>query len=370
MTTGENSNDIQWLKACFIRGGTSKGVFFTAADLPANRAERDALFCAMMGSPDPNGRQLDGMGGGISSLSKVMIVETASDDEHDLAYTFAQVAVDSASVDYSANCGNLSSAIAPFALETGLLTLPDGEHAVRLLNTNTSKTVITRLTVVGGHAQIHGDFALPGVAGTGAPITLEYPDPAGSRTSGLLPTGNATDIVHDEDGDIEVSLVDACLPMVFVRASDINADPTQLSFDGTEVMARLERIRAAGAKLMGMEPAQAAPKIAVVAPPTAAPLLDGTQLEAEGHDVLVRTLSMQKTHKAVPGTGAMCIAAAASIEGSIIAEAIGSSELRSVRIGTPSGAVTAGARYDGNALAATQLVRSARILMRGEVAVP
>ena len=158
--------------------------------------------------------------------------------------------------------------------------------------------------------------------------------------------------------------------MVFVRASDINADPTQLSFDGTAVMARLERIRAAGAKLMGMEPAQAAPKIAVVAPPTAAPLLDGTQLEAEGHDVLVRTLSMQKTHKAVPGTGAMCIAAAASIEGSIIAEAIGSSELRSVRIGTPSGAVTAGARYDGNTLAATQLVRSARILMRGEVAVP
>lgn len=356
----------------YVRGGTSRGLFFRAADLPP-REQWERVFSDVMGSPDPNGRQLDGMGGGISSLSKVVVVEPSSDPDFDLAYTFAQVDVGSTFVDFSGNCGNLSSGVAPFALEAGILKVADGKHEFRLFNTNTGKTVLARVTVVDGRAAIDGDFALPGVAESTSPIELVYPSPAGSRTGALLPTGTAREVI---DG-IDVTLIDACLPMVLVRAADLGLSGTELPTDidaRTAVMARLETLRREGARRMGLcddvaGAPSAGPKIGMVAAPADAPVLDGTTLAAGDTDLLVRVISMEQAHKAVPGTGAMCIAAAATLPDSLVTEVIGHTISGTpVRLGTPSGAVASAAVANGDELQECSLLRSARVLMRGQVA--
>ena len=214
------------INACFIRGGTSKGLFFNAADLPTDDAVRDAALCHVMGSPDPHARQLNGMGGGISSLSKVMLVSASTRVGFDVDYTFGQVEVGIDHIDYSGNCGNLSSGVIPFALEAGIISSADGQQEFKMFNTNTSKTVTVTLEVVNGHAATAGDVELPGVAGTGSPIQLSYPSPAGSRTAGLLPTGSATTVLDDDGSAITVSLVDSTLPVVIVRAADIGLSGT------------------------------------------------------------------------------------------------------------------------------------------------
>lgn len=347
-----------WIDAAFVRGGTSKGLFFRDEALPAlgtdgDTSEWDAIFCSALGSPDAFGRQLDGMGGGISSLSKVMIVATSKRPGVDLDYTFGQVDVDEAAVDYSGNCGNLSSGVVPFALNVGLLAAADGWHVFRLFNTNTGQLVDVGLTVTDGQAAVEGDVELPGVSGTGAPIELIYPDPAGSRISDLLPTGVPWESIDVAGRMFDVSMVDATLPIVIVPATAIglNGDELPHVIDADRpASAILEELRRKAAVRMGLcaKPETApmvVPKVAVVTSQKPTTLLDGTRLGAEDSDILVRMISMGQAHKAVPGTGAMCLAAAALIPGTIVNGII----RRSVT--------------------ATSLLRTARVLMRGQVAV-
>jgi 2-methylaconitate cis-trans-isomerase PrpF len=370
-----------WIDATFMRGGTSKGVFFDETDLPGPGAERDRIFTSALGSPDPFGRQLDGMGGGISSLSKVVSVATSYRPDADLEYTFGQVAVDEAVVDYSGNCGNLSSAVVPFALLAGIHKVDtDGPARVVLYNTNTAKLIAVALNVTDGVADTTGDFVLPGVAGTGSPIELQYLNPGGSKTGVVLPTGNAVDTLDLGDRTIEASLVDAANPMVFVAAADLGLVGTEMPQDldaDTAVMTLLDRIRRAGAVAMGMcttpeDAPLAIPKIAMVAAPTDATLLDGTLVRSSDCDIVTRALSMELGHRAIPGTAALCAATAANIPGTVV-ERLSSGTGSELRIATPSGVVASAAdvTVEGGvtSVASASLFRTARALMRGQVAV-
>ncbi|MGO1290759.1 MAG: PrpF domain-containing protein [Brevibacterium linens] len=376
----------RWIDATFVRGGTSKGLFFSESALPSLNADRDTavwdrLFTSAMGSPDPFGRQLDGMGGGVSSLSKIVVVAASARDGVDLDYTFGQVSVTEATVDYSGNCGNLSSGVVPFALSAGLISAADGRHVFRLFNTNTQKLVDVGLGVVDGQADVTGDLVLPGVSGTGSPIELIYPDPAGSRTAGLLPTGKATESITAGGAMFEVSLVDATLPVVIVPGAAIGLKGTESPEEidaNVHAMGMIEQLRRNAAVRMGLcespeEAPDVVPKVAVVTAPEPTRLLDGTTLAAEEADLPVRMISMGQTHKAVPGTGAMCLAAAAQIPDTIINRIIRRSRPGAVgpdvRLATPSGVVTAGAVFDADTVTATSLFRTARVLMRGQVAV-
>lgn len=379
---------IRRVPARFMRGGTSKGVFFLAEDLPEERAERDRLFLAVLGSPDRYGRQLDGLGGGVSSLSKAVIVEPASRGDADIDYTFAQVAVDLPHVDYGGTCGNLMAAVGPFAYEAGLLEGEDGEIAVRIHATNTGKIVISRFQVRGGEAEVDGDLELAGISGSGAPIRLEFLDPGGARTGRLLPgAGVAQELQLDTGESIVASLVDAANPCVFVAAKDLGLTgvelPDRINNDG-RLLARLEAIRAAAGVKMGFGAtagevgrfSQASPKVAIVAPPSGATTLDGRDLLERGADLSIRMVSMGKVHASVPLTGALCAAVAARISGTVVARSIVAScrTTGELRLGTPSGVVTVAADViaDGGGFVARSAVayRTARCLMEGNVLVP
>ncbi|MGO2863280.1 MAG: PrpF domain-containing protein [Brevibacterium sp.] len=380
----------RWIDAAFVRGGTSKGLFFRADALPplgddGDTSAWDSVFTSAMGSPDSFARQLDGMGGGISSLSKVMVVSASAREGVDLDYTFGQVAVAEAVVDYSGNCGNLSSGVVPFALEAGLLSASDGWHVFRLFNTNTGKLVDVGLTVIDGRAAVAGDFELPGVSGRGAPIELIYPDPAGSRTGALLPTGAARDDFDVDGQRFEATLVDATLPLVIVPSTLVSLKGTESpeAIDANAHSLRhIEELRCKAAVYMGLcetsETApQVVPKVAVVSQPQPTTLLDGTELPAGDVHLLVRVISMGQAHRAVPGTAAMCLAAAALIPSddsyvrAIITRNNPDWTGPEVRLGTPSGLVTASAVWDSSqkTATATSLFRTARVLMQGKVAV-
>lgn len=371
-----------WLDATFMRGGTSKGLFFDERELPAPGPGRDRIFTSALGSPDPFGRQLDGMGGGISSLSKVVTVVASDRPGADVDYTFGQVAVGQSVVDYSGNCGNLAAAVVPFALLTGILKAEvDGPARVMAYNTNTGKLIAVQIHVSNGVAETSGDFVLPGVAGSGSPIELQYLNPGGSRTGTVLPTGNVVDVLDVGDRTIEVSLIDAATPMVFVAATDIGLTgaemPDELDSDA-EVMSRLDRIRRAGAVAMDLCTApefapRAVPKVAIVAPPAVTTLLDGALVQEQDCDVLARVVSMEAFHRAIPGTSALCVATAANIAGTVVERCAAASGTE-LRIATPSGVVTCAAEVsieNGVPLvAAASLFRTARPLMRGQVAIP
>lgn len=396
-----------WIETAFVRGGTSKGLFFTDSELPLELAgaagdragissdltHRDAVLRAALGSPDPFGRQLDGMGGGVSSLSKAVIVGRSTRAGIDLEYTFAQVSVTSTVVDYSGNCGNLSSGVVPFALSSGLISRPDGLQRFSLFNTNTNKVVIVRLMVEGGQSAVGGDLSLPGVAGTGSAIELAYPDPGGSRTQSVLPTGLPAEVIEVAGRSVRVSIVDATIPLVLVPAAEIGLSgaelPALIETRG-EIMALLEELRRIAAVRAGLcadtaSAPLAVPKIVIVSPAADAVLLSGEIQTADAADLLARTISMGRVHGAVPGTGAMCAAAAALIPGTVVAELLPANRdtqeaTRVVRIGTPSGVVTASATIEENEktsageagglhITETALARTARILMRGQVAV-
>src|SRR5699024_2425975 len=283
-------------------------------------------------------------------------------------YTFGQVEVGIDHIDYSGNCGNLSSGVIPFALEAGIISSADGQQKFQLFNTNTSKTVTVTLEVVNGRAATSGAgtsgaVELPGVAGTSSPIQLSYPSPAGSRTAGLLPTGSPTNVLDDDGSAITVSLVDSTLPVVIVRAADVGLSGTELPGEldaNRPAMALLEKLRQAGAAAMGFQTCpEVVPKIAVIAPPQDSTTLDGADLAADSVDIMVRMISMGKADLAVPGTGAMCLAAAAAVPGTLVSDITGhhSTEQSIVRLGTPSGAVIAAADYADGKLASTTLVR-------------
>ncbi len=367
-------------KAVFMRGGTSKGVVFHARDLPADRREWDAVFLDIMGSPDPAGRQLDGMGGGVASLSKVCIVGPPSRPDADVDYTFAQVMVRTAGVDYSANCGNMSAAIGPFAVDEGLVrAAPDGTASVRIHNTNTGKVIVSSFAVADGEAAVAGDFVLDGVGGSGAPIRLEFLDPGGAKTGTLLPTGHARTLLQiPEFGDIDASLVDAANPCVFVQAGSLQKTgaetPDELAADGV-FLARMSSIRLIASVAMGIAPdlhaaarQLGAPRIAMVAGPLSFTSLSGRALEASDVDLTVRIVSDGAPHRAVPLTSALCVAVAAKIPGTLPYE-LARRDAGSLRIGQPSGVthVDAEVTLDGpQPVARTAVVyRTARRLFDG-----
>ena len=372
--------------AVFLRGGTSKGVFFHGRDFPEDRHGRDTIFCAAIGSPDPYGRQLDGMGGGISSLSKVVVIEPSARPGIDVDYTFGQVVVDTADVDYGATCGNLSSAVGPFAVDEGLVLKGDGEALVRVHNINTDKVFEARFPVRSGKAQVSGEFIIPGVSGSGALVQLEYLDPGGARTGALMPTNRMNDHVGLADGQtISVCCVDATTPCVFVAAADLGLDATEnpLALESRlDVLTKLEEIRCQAGLLMGLgattqeisEASRASPRIAVVAAPADMTLLDGSVLPAEGMDIAVRMVSMGVPHRAVPLTGGMCLAVAANLQETLVHNLARDKLATTVRLGSPSGVIPIGAsiRRDGCNLTVDRITtyRTARRLMEGNVLIP
>ena len=378
------------IPAAYLRGGTSRGLFFRREHLPARKADWDALFLAALGSPDPNKRQLDGLGGGISSLSKVVVVERSSRDDADVDYTFAQVAVDRPLVEYGNNCGNLTSAVGPFAIDERIVAAPAsaaGDVSIRLFNRNTGKHVIAQFPLDESEAAIEGDLELQGVAGRGAAIRLEFVDPGGAVTGNLLPTGAVQETLEvDELGEVHVSLVDATTAVVFVRAEAVGLRgdelPQAIEADRA-AMGRLEAIRRAAAVATGLAESTGdagrslnRPFIAVVAPARDAVTLAGEIRPASSVDVMARALSMGRPHKALPLTVGLCLAAAARIEGTLVHElARPPAQLdEDLAIGHPSGALAVGARVQRASeqwsVDGVVAYRTARRLMEGSVLVP
>ena len=360
------------IRAVFMRGGTSRCLFFHEADLPEAGPARDQILLSALGSPDPNGRQLDGLGGGISSLSKACIIGPATHADADVDFTFAQVEVRVPVVDYKANCGNCSSAVGPFAIDEGLVKAVDGETFVRIHNTNTHKLIVARVPVQDGEAAVRGDFALAGVPGRGARIALDFLDPGGAGTGRLLPSGASRDVV----GGVEASMVDATNPVVFVRAKDVGLTGTEKpeAIDADRALsARLEAIRVEAAERMGIPGSTSVPKVAVVGHPTGFTGLDGATHDGADVDVVARVISMGNCHRAFALTAAMCLAVAARIEGSVVQECTASAH-GDVRLGHPSGilpiAASVVARQGQPWAERVTVYRTARRLMEGFVRVP
>jgi len=344
------------LPAVFMRGGTSNAVVFHAKDLPRDRAQWDEIFLAAIGSPDPYGRQLDGMGGGVSSVSKVCVVGPSTRPDADIDYTFAQVQVKKAEVDYSANCGNMSSAMGPFAVDEGLFRVSGKEAVVRIHNTNTKKIIQARFNMDEGLSEVDGDLAIPGVSGSGSPVRLEFLQPGGATTGKLLPTGNVSDVLEVPGvGKLMVSMVDAANATVFVRAADLGLTGTEMpdALEGNaDIMKKLGAIRAHAAVAMGITktPEDAlkkggVPFVGFVSPAQDATLLTGESISAADVDLTARMLSNGQPHRALPLTVSLCTAVAARIEGSVVHAATrpSSDGNAPIRIAMPSGILTVAA---------------------------
>jgi 2-methylaconitate cis-trans-isomerase PrpF len=370
------------IPAIFMRGGTSKGVFFHKADLPDDAEKRDRVILEVLGSPDPYQRQLNGMGGGISSLSKAMIIEASDRDDADVDYTFAQVSVTEESVGYAGNCGNLSSAIGPFAVEEGLIKVPDGETTLRLYNTNTDKIIQSKFFVRDNLPVETGNFEIAGVSGTGGPIALDYLNPGGAITGQLIPTGKMVDTFDISGfGTMEASVVDSTACGVFAWAHSFGLTGTESPDEieaKPEVMAGLEELRLKAAVLAGIanrveDVPQSAPKVSIVAEPADFKALDGTHIDGDKADILIRIVSMQRVHRATTMTGAMCLASACKIEGTIpyMAARQASEE---IMIGHSSGLLPVASDVeivnDQWNVIANRAFRTARRLMEGRVALP
>ena len=372
------------IPAVFMRGGTSKAIVFKQQDLPADRSLWDDIFLAAIGSPDPSGRQLDGMGGGVSSLSKICIVGPASRPDADIDYTFAQVLVKEKRVDYSGNCGNMSAAMGPFALDEGLVDADGPQAVVRIYNTNTKKIIRSRFAVDEGLAAVDGELGIPGVSGTGAPVRLEFLNPGGATTGRLLPTGNVIDVLDVPGiGRIEASLVDAANACVFVRAEDVGLTgiemPEALDADSA-IMGKLGAIRLAASVAMGIATDTAAaaqittvPFIGFVSAAQDAQTLSGEQIDANAIDLTGRIVSSGQTHRALPLTASLCMAVAARLEGSVVNQLVRASSGgdASIRIGMPSGVLVVAAtvkREHGQWIAQQgAFYRTARRLFEGAV---
>lgn len=344
------------IPAVFMRGGTSNAVVFNARDLPADRSQWDEIFLAAIGSPDPYGRQLDGMGGGVSSLSKVCVVGPSTRADADIDYTFAQVQVKEARVDYGANCGNMSAAMGPFALDEGLVKAAGQEALVRVHNTNTKKLIWSRFPIDDGLSAVDGELAIPGVAGTGAPVKLEFREPGGATTGKLLPTGNVVDTLDVPGvGKIRASLIDAANATIFVRASDLGLKGTELPDEidaNPDLLRKLAAIRVAGSVAMGIaktaeEAAKRAsiPFIGFVSAPQDAKTLTGETIRAADVDLTGRMMSNGQPHRALPLTCSLCMAVAARLQGSVVHEVTRPTDNpeSEIRIAMPSGLLTVAA---------------------------
>ena len=344
------------IPAVFMRGGTSNAVVFNAKDLPRDRSQWDAIFLAAIGSPDPYGRQLDGMGGGVSSLSKVCVVGPPTRPDADIDYTFAQVQVKEARVDYGANCGNMSSAMGPFAVDEGLVKVSGPDALVRVHNTNTKKIIWSKFPIDDGQAAVDGDLAIPGVAGTGAPVKLEFREPGGATTGKLLPTGNVADTLDVPGyGKFRVSMVDAANACVFARAADLGIKGTELPDEidaNPELLKKLAAIRVAASVAMGVtknagDAAKRAsvPFVGFVSQPQDSKTLTGETTKAAQVDLTGRMMSNGQPHRALPLTASLCMAVAARLPGSVVHEATRATDNpeAEIRIAMPSGVLTVAA---------------------------
>lgn len=384
------------IPATYIRGGTSKGVFFRLNDLPQAAqvagAARDALLLRVIGSPDPYGKQIDGMGGATSSTSKTVIVAKSTQADHDVDYLFGQVSIDSAFVDWSGNCGNLSAAVGSFAVMSGLVDvarLPvNGVAVVRIWQANISKTIIAHVPMCNGEVQETGDFELDGVTFPAAEVQLEFLNPAADEDGAggsMFPTGNLIDELDVPNvGTFKVTMINAGIPTIFINAADLGYTGTELqeAINGdVAALARFELIRAHGAVRMGLIAhvdealsRQHTPKVAMVAPPADYVSSSGKVVAAADIDLLVRALSMGKLHHAMMGTAAVAIGTAAAISGTLVNLAAGGESRTAVRFGHPSGTLRVGAQaaqVNGEWVVTKAIMsRSARVLMEGWVRVP
>ncbi|MBC3929803.1 2-methylaconitate cis-trans isomerase PrpF [Undibacterium sp. CY21W] len=384
------------IPATYIRGGTSKGVFFRLQDLPQAAqvpgAARDAILLRVIGSPDPYGKQIDGMGGATSSTSKTVILSKSTRADHDVDYLFGQVSIDKAFVDWSGNCGNLSAAVGSFAISAGLVDVSrvpqNGVAVVRIWQANISKTIIAHVPITNGEVQETGDFELDGVTFPAAEVQLEFMDPAADEEGAggsMFPTGN---LVDDLDvpgiGTLKATMINAGIPTIFVNAEAIGYTGTELQDainSDAAALAKFETIRAYGAVRMGLikhidEAAQRqhTPKVAFVAQPQSYVSSSGKQVNAAEIDLLVRALSMGKLHHAMMGTAAVAIGTAAAIPGTLVNLAAGGGERTAVRFGHPSGTLRVGAeatQVNGEWTVKKAIMsRSARVLMEGWVRIP
>ncbi|KVE35521.1 2-methylaconitate cis-trans isomerase PrpF [Burkholderia sp. TSV86] len=385
------------IAATYMRGGTSKGVFFRLDDLPqAARvpgAARDALLLRVIGSPDPYGKQIDGMGGATSSTSKTVIVSKSTRPDHDVDYLFGQVSIDKPFVDWSGNCGNLSAAVGPFAISGGLVDAArvprDGIATVRIWQANIGKTIVAHVPVSNGAVQETGDFELDGVTFPAAEVQLEFVDPAadedGDGGGAMFPTGHVVDDLEVPGvGTLKATLINAGIPTIFVDAAAIGYTGTELqdAINGdAAALAKFETIRAHGALRMGLiktldeiATRQHTPKVAFVAKPADYVASSGKRVAAAEIDLLVRALSMGKLHHAMMGTAAVAIGTAAAIPGTLVNLAAGGGERQAVRFGHPSGTLRVGAQaqQENGEWVVTKAImsRSARVLMEGWVRVP
>jgi 2-methylaconitate isomerase len=384
------------IPATYMRGGTSKGVFFRLQDLPASAQQpgeaRDKLLMRVIGSPDPYAKQIDGMGGATSSTSKTVIVAKSSKPDHDVDYLFGQVAIDKAFVDWSGNCGNLSAAVGPFAISGGLIDpsrVPDnGIATVRIWQANIGKTIIAHVPMTNGHVQETGDFELDGVTFPAAEVQLEFLDPAAEEEGAggsMFPTGKLVDDLEVPGvGTLKATMINAGIPTIFVNAEAIGYTGTELQDainSDPEALKKFETIRAHGALRMGLIKSldeiatrQHTPKVAFVAKPAGYTASSGKRVEAGDADLLVRAMSMGKLHHAMMGTAAVAIGTAAAIPGTLVNLAAGGGERSAVRFGHPSGTLRVGAeaRQENGEWTVTKAImsRSARVLMEGWVRVP
>ncbi|WP_322013759.1 2-methylaconitate cis-trans isomerase PrpF [Paraburkholderia sp. J12] len=384
------------IPATYMRGGTSKGVFFRLQDLPEAAQQpgeaRDKLLLRVIGSPDPYGKQIDGMGGATSSTSKTVIVAKSSRPDHDVDYLFGQVAIDKAFVDWSGNCGNLSAAVGPFAIGGGLIErsrIPEnGVATVRIWQANIGKTIVAHVPITNGAVQETGDFELDGVTFPAAEVQLEFLDPAAEEEGAggaMFPTGKLVDDLEVPGvGTLEATMINAGIPTIFVNAEAIGYTGTELqdAINGdADALKKFETIRAYGALRMGLIKSldeiatrQHTPKIAFVAKPRAYTASSGKPVGAEDVDLLVRAMSMGKLHHAMMGTAAVAIGTAAAIPGTLVNLAAGGGERNAVRFGHPSGTLRVGAEAseeNGEWIVKKAIMsRSARVLMEGWVRVP
>ncbi len=382
--------------ATYMRGGTSKGAFFKLTDLPASTqvpgAARDALLLRVIGSPDPYGKQIDGMGNGTSSTSKTVILSKSTKADHDVDYLFGQVSIDKPFVDWSGNCGNLSAAVGPFAIANGLVDasrIPvNGIAIVRIWQANIQKTIISHVPVTNGQVQETGDFELDGVTFPAAEVQLEFMDPAADEEgdgSAMFPTGNLIDDLNVPNlGVLKATMITAGIPTIFINADAIGYKGTELQdhINGdAKALAMFESIRAHGAMEMGLiksldeaKTRQHTPKIAFVAPPQDYTSSSGKLVNANQVNLLVRAMSMGKLHHAMMGTAAVAIGTAAAIPGTLVNLAAGGGTLSAVRFGHPSGTLRVGAeaaQVDGKWVVKKAVMsRSARVVMEGFVRVP
>ena len=347
---------VKKLPVTIMRGGTSKGVYILEDDMPANHDEWEPLLLRLMGSPDA--KQIDGLGGSYSVTSKVAIIKKSSNPEADVDYTFAQVSVDKPLVSYKGNCGNISSGVGPFAIEKGLVEAKDGTTSVRIFNTNTQKIIEADVKTPGGEVAYSGDFAIAGVPGTASPVKLKFVRPSGTLGKGLLPTGNVVDTLDVPGfGSVDVSIVDAANPLVFVKAADIGLTGKELPDElnaKPDMLDLFEKIRGLAAQRLGLinDYTKSAwetpgiPKMTFVANPDNYTTSDGKEIAKENIDLLSRMMSMQKPHPSYAMTGAMCTAAAAVTPGSIVNQVLApNADTQFIRIGHPAGILECGADF-------------------------